>query len=194
MHEEQMKRDKLIVREKLAVGYWQLIPMESWDEFSVPQDTATVRVAEERRAEKKKSNHWWSEANWPRLKEALVNSRYPYLRGQYDENRSELGLDPVPKQTVLNFLRRIDRTPITYENVFLDKKRTFPSNLQVKYVEDIIIKRDTANLGMSSKELIQVISELGQAKLLVQSENHLDCLIWAKRLKHLKRLGRVVSA
>ena len=61
-------------------------------------------------------------------------------------------------------------------------------------MEDIIIKRDTANLGMSRKEVIQVISELGQAKSFVQAENHLDYLIRAKRLTHLKRLGRVVSA
>ena len=61
-------------------------------------------------------------------------------------------------------------------------------------MEDIIIKRDTVNLGMSRKEVIQVISELGQAKSFVQAENHLDYLIWAKRLTHLKRLGRVVSA
>ena len=59
----------------------------------------------------------------------------------------DLGLDPVPKQTVFNVLQRISRKPITYDNVFPDKKRALISNLQVKYVEDIIIKRDTANLG-----------------------------------------------
>ena len=58
----------------------------------------------------------------------------------------------------------------------------------------VIIKRDTANLGMSRKEATQVISELGQAKLFAQAENHLDYLISAKRKTHLKRLGRVVSA
>ena len=41
-------------------------------------------------------------------------------------------------------------------------------------MEDIIIKRDTANLGMSRKEVIQVISEIGQEKFFVQAENHLD--------------------
>ena len=61
-------------------------------------------------------------------------------------------------------------------------------------MEDIIIKRDTENLGMSRKEVIQVISELGQAKLFVQAENHLDYLIRAKRMTRLKRLGRVVSS
>ena len=106
----------------------------------------------------------------------------------------DLGLDQVPKQTVFNVLRRIGRKPITYENVLPDKKRALLSNSQVKYVEDIIIKRDTENLGMQRKEVIQVISELGQHKLFAQSENHLDYLIRVKRLTHLKRLGRVVSA
>ena len=125
--------------------------MESWDEFSAPQDTATVNVAEEIRAGKKNSNHWWSEANWSRLKEALVNIWYPYLREQCDEACLEIGLDPVPKQTVFNVLRSIGRKPITYDNVFPDKKRALLSNSQVKYVEDIIVKRETANLGMSRK-------------------------------------------
>ena len=159
-----------------------------------PQDTDTVRVAEEKQAGEKNRNHWWSEANWPRLKEALVKSRYPSLGGQCDEACLELGLDPVPKQTLFDFLRRICRKPITYENIFPEKKRSLLSNSQVNYVEDIIIKRDTANLGMSRKEVIHIISELVQEKLFVQSENHLDYLIQAKRLTHLKRLGTMVSA
>ena len=88
--------------------------MESGAEFSAPQDTATVRFVEERWASKKHGNYWWTEANWPRLKEALVNSRYPYLRGQCDEACLELGFYPVPKQTLFNVLRRIERKPITY--------------------------------------------------------------------------------
>ena len=61
-------------------------------------------------------------------------------------------------------------------------------------MEYIIIKRDTSNLGMSRKEMIQVISELVQAKLFVKADNHLDYLMEVKRLTHLKMLGRVVSA
>ena len=102
--------------------------MESGAEFSASQDTTTVRVAEERRAGKKKRNHWCLEANLPRLEEALVNSRYLYFRGHCDEACLELGLDPVPKQTVFNVLRRIFRKPITYENVFPEKKRALLSN------------------------------------------------------------------
>ena len=123
-----MKGDKVVGREKLVFGYWELIPMESCAEFLAPQGTATVRVAEERPSGKKKRNHWWSEANWTRLKEALVNSWYPSLRGQCDEACLELGLDPVPKQTVFNVLRRIGRKTITYENVFPEKKISLLSN------------------------------------------------------------------
>ena len=86
----------------------------------------------------------------------------------------EIGLNPIPKQTIFNILQRIVRKPITYENTFPMKSRSLPPEIQVKYVKDIIIKRDTENLGMSRKEVIQVISELDQAKLFVQAENHLD--------------------
>ena len=68
----------------------------------------------------------------------------------------------------------IDRKLITYDNAFPRKKRKFLSERKVKYVEDIIVKKDTSNLGMSRKEVIQVISELGQAKSFVQAENHLE--------------------
>ena len=80
-----MNRGQVIFQAKLVVGYWELIPMESGAELSAPQDTATVRFVEERRASKKHRNNWWKEANCPRLKEALVNRRYPYLRGKFNE-------------------------------------------------------------------------------------------------------------
>ena len=62
-----MKRDKVVVRAKLVVGYWELIPIESRNECSAPIDTSTVRVSEERLAGKRKRIQWWSEAKWPRL-------------------------------------------------------------------------------------------------------------------------------
>ena len=67
------------------------------------------------------------------------------------------------------------------------------SNSQVKYADDINIKRDTANLWMSMKEVIQFISDIGQARSFFQAENQLDYLVQAKRMTTLKRLGRVVS-
>ena len=53
-----MKQDKLIVREKLVVGYWDFIPMESRAELLAPQDIYTVRFSEERQVEKKQRNYW----------------------------------------------------------------------------------------------------------------------------------------
>ena len=44
------------------------------------------------------------------------------------------------------------------------KKRALISEIQVKYVGDVIIKRDTENIGISRKEVIPVISDIGQAK------------------------------
>ena len=123
-----MKRVKVIVRAKSVVGYWELIPMESWDECSALRDTSTVRVSEERWEEKKKRIQWWSQANWPRLKEALVKSRDPSFRGQWDVACLDLGIDQVPRQKIYNVLRRIGRKPITYKNVFPDKKRLLQSN------------------------------------------------------------------
>ena len=37
-----------------------------------------------------------------------------------------------------------------------------------------------ANIGMSRKEVIQVISDIGQTNFHFQAENHLDYLIWEK--------------
>ena len=52
------------------------------------------------------------------------------------------------------FLQSIGRNPITYENALLRNNSSLLSEIQVKYVEDIIVKRDTAKLGMSRKKLI----------------------------------------
>ena len=62
-HEERMKRGKVIVREKLIVGYWELIPMELVSYLLAPQDTPIVRVTGGRREEKKQRNYWWTEDN-----------------------------------------------------------------------------------------------------------------------------------
>ena len=164
-----MKLGKVIFREKLVVGYWDLIPMESGVGFLAPQDTATVRVEEERPAAKKQRNHLWTKDNWPRLKETLVNSRYPYLRGKCDEACLVLGLDTYTKQTIFNLLQRIGMKTITYENALPMKNMALLSENQVKYVEDIIVKRDTTNLGISRKEAIQFMSELGQENSFVQA-------------------------
>ena len=48
-----MKQGKVIVQEKLVVGYCELTPMDSGAELLAPQDTSTVRFVEERGASKK---------------------------------------------------------------------------------------------------------------------------------------------
>ena len=73
---------------------------------------------------------------------------YPAVRGKYYEASLELSFDTVPKKTLLIFLQRIVRNPITYENAFPMKNREFLPEKQVNYVEDIIVKRDTENLRM----------------------------------------------
>ena len=78
----------------------------------------------------------------------------------------------------------IDRKPITYENAFPLKNMILLLENQVKYVEDIIVKIETANLEMTRGEVIQVKSELVQAESFVQAENHLYYLIQADRLTH----------
>ena len=94
-----MKRDNVVVRAKLVVRYWELIPMESWNECSAPIDTSTVRVSEERLTGKKNRIQWWSEANWPRLKDALVKNRDPNYRGRWDVACLDLGIDRFLRQT-----------------------------------------------------------------------------------------------
>ena len=48
------------------------------------------------------------------------------------------------------------------------KKRSLLSERQVNYVVDIIVTRDTANLGMTRREVIKVVLELGHAKSFVK--------------------------
>ena len=106
--------------------------MESEAEFSSPQETSTVRVSKERLEANKHRTSWWTDDNWPRLKKYLVNSQYPYVIGQCAESYLELGLDPVPKQTVFNVLQNIGRNPITYDNAFPMNNRQLLSESQVK--------------------------------------------------------------
>ena len=164
-----MKRNKVIFQAKLVVGHWELIPVESGAEFPALQDTATVRVAKQIPSEKKQRNNRRTEENSPSLKKALVNSRYPAVRVQCDEACLQLRFDPVPKQTVFNFLQRIGRKLITYENTFPRKNKALLSESQVKYMEYIIVTRDTANPGVSRGQVIQFILYIGQANSFVHA-------------------------
>ena len=117
---------------------------------------------------------WWKEENWPTLKKSLERRRNPAVNKVYDAACLELGEDPVPQMTVANFFQSIGSKPIKFENTSPLRNQTLLLQRQVKYVEDIIFTRDMANLGMSMKEVIKNISDIGQESSYVQSENHLD--------------------
>ena len=80
--------------------------------------------------------------------------------------------------TVANCLKSIDRNMITYDNYFPPIKKALILLRQVKYVEDTIVTRDRENLGMSRREVIQTISDIGQTKSYVQADNQFYYLIW----------------
>ena len=82
--------------------------MESGAKLLVPQYIATVRVAKERPKKNKQMSYWCTEENWTSMKRDLVNSWYPYLRGQRGEACLELGLDPVPKKHYSMFYRGLE--------------------------------------------------------------------------------------
>ena len=63
----------------------------------------------------------------------------------------ELGEDPVTQQTVNNVLQRIISKPIIYKNSFPPIKQAFVFQRKVRHVEDIIVTRDTTNLGKSRR-------------------------------------------
>ena len=73
-----------------------------------------------------------------------------------------LGEDPFLLITVSNCLKRIGRKPIKYYNYFPMRHQLLLSEREVKYVEYIIVTRYRENLGMSNKEVIQVISDIQQ--------------------------------
>ena len=89
----------------------------------------------------------------------------------------DLGEDTVPRITVANCFQSIGINPITYENSFPPRKQALVSQRQVNYVEYMIVTRDTANLGISRRGVIQTISDIGQSSSYFQADNHLNCLI-----------------
>ena len=78
---------------------------------------------------------------------------------------------------VFNCLKSIGSKPITNNNAFPLIKRPLLSQIQEKNVQDIIVTRDTKNVGMLRNDVIQVISDIGQANYYFQEDNHLYFLI-----------------
>ena len=53
------------------------------------------------------------------------------------ESYMELDEDYIPQMKAVNYLRRIDKKTITYENDLPVRKRIWLSDKKVKYVQDI---------------------------------------------------------
>ena len=94
------------------------------------------------------------------MKKYMERRSNPTVGGICDEGVFELCEDPIPQLAVDNFLKIIGSKTITCNNSFPMSKRVMLYQRQVNYVEYIIVTRDTANLGMSRKEVIQVISDI----------------------------------
>ena len=141
--------------------------MESGYDNSLEQDTATFTKELEKPAATRMMILWWKEENWPTLKKSLDTWSNPAVNGVCDE-------DTVPQMTVTLFLQNIGSKPITFYNDSPPRNQALLSQRQVTYVGDIFFTRDTENLGISMREVIQMISDIGQSSSYVQAENHLD--------------------
>ena len=86
---------------------------------------------------------FFKEENWPGIKKYLEILRNPTVDVVCDERDLDLSEDTVPQMTVVNCLKRIDINPITYEISFPLRNCTFLLEIQLKYVQDVIVTRDT---------------------------------------------------
>eukprot|EP00957_Ditylum_brightwellii_P099413 7572867-Ditylum_brightwellii.AAC.1 len=86
--------------------------------------------------------------------------------------------------------KRVKGKEITHENVFPLKKKALLSCNQVAFLQDVIRYRDNNNNGMTRKDVITTIAEIGRVKLMEQANNHLNYLIRRSRLEKIKREGQ----
>ena len=77
-------------------------------------------------------------------------------------------------------MRRLGNLAITVETCFSKTKAGLLSTELIEVLQDIIIKRDEINNGVSQKDAIQLIVDLGQCYSSKSAENHLDYLIRSK--------------
>ena len=68
---------------------------------------------------------------------------------------------------MVNYYKSIGRKPIIYENAFPMRYQVLLPEMQLNCVEDIVVTRDTLDLVMSRKEVIQGLSYIGQANSYV---------------------------
>jgi hypothetical protein len=152
-------------------------------------------------AKKKIRSSYLNYAN-PRTKAALANAVDAKIRG-VDADETEL-LDltkrviVIPPSTVRRHAKRKAVMSKSDSNLFTVEARitrpALTTSGERRFIQDAACLRDSANNGMSRKELINIIFELCGAKDLKQAENHFDYLIKSGQLPDLKGGGKVVSA
>ena len=119
----------------------------------------------------------------------------------------------VPRQTALSWLKKIqedarkkankddadmlaafdrDADP-TAELLDSNRARSLTTPADREFLQSIMVAHDLRNSGMSRKEAISIIANLGGVNL-VTAENHFDYLIRSKQLPKLKNNGRVLTA
>lgn len=93
--------------------------------------------------------------------------------------------DPVKE------LAKFDRDAI--QDLALKRFKTLTTPAEREFLQSIMIARDQRNSGMTRKEVIAIIANIGGVDLKA-AENHLDYLIRSKQLSNLKNNGRVITA
>ena len=135
--------------------------------------------------------NWHLPEYFPILVHAIENNRLPVALRSNSIHESGI---IVPSSTIKSVAQRLGNREITVENCFEKSSRGLLSDELITVLQDIIRKRDEINNGVSRKEAIQLIVDLGQCTSSRSAENHLDYLIRKKKLTGLKRGGRVVTA
>jgi len=133
---------------------------------------------------------WSIPKNFSMLREAMLNSRLPrHLRSNHN-----VAFPLVPYTTIRCALKRLGKKEVTHENVFPSTRNSLLSNEQVEWLQDIIHQHDINSKGMSRREAITIIAEVGRCSSMNQAEDHYNYLVKKKRLAKLKRNGRVITA
>ena len=134
---------------------------------------------------------WHSPEYFPILAAAIKNQRLPLELRSKEVHESGI---VVPPSTIVSVMKRLGHSSITVQNCFPQTRKGLLSAELIQVLQDIIRKRDEINNGVSWKEAIQLIVDLGQCFSSKSAENHLDYLIRSKKLDGLKRGGKVVTA
>ena len=119
------------------------------------------------------------------IKRQSVNN---WLKKMKKDAAKQANKDDTAK-ALAQFDRDADGKELTDQN----NQVSLTSAADREFLQSVIISRDQRNAGMTRKELIAIIAELGGVKSK-RAENHLDYLIRSKKLPNVKNNGRVVRA